>query len=111
MSRGDFLGEFEQAVLLSLARLKERAYGMAIREECEQRTGRSIGIGSVYSALDRLEKKGHVTSMLGDPTPERGGRAKRYYRLEAKGRLALTSAREMHKRLWDGLQLDTEGMQ
>ena len=111
MSRGDFLGEFEQAVMLTLARLKEQAYGMAIREEIEQRTGRSIGIGSVYSALDRLERKGHVSSSLGDPTPERGGRAKRYYRLEARGRIALARAREMQARLWEGLELDTEGTQ
>ncbi len=108
MPKGDFLGEFEQVVLLALARLKDRAYGMAIREEIEDRTGRDVGIGSVYSALDRMEKKGFVSSRVGDPTPERGGRAKRFYTLEWPGFVALDRTRDMYARLWDGLQLERD---
>ncbi len=108
MPQREFPGEFEQVVLLTLARLKDQAYGMAIRQEIADRTGRDVGIGSVYSALDRMEAKGFISSTLGDPTPERGGRAKRYYRLEQAGLLALQRAREMYVRLWDGLVLDRE---
>lgn len=108
MSAREYPGEFEQVVLLTVARLKEDAYGMAIRQEIAERTGREVGIGSVYSALDRLEAKGFVSSSLGDPTPERGGRAKRFYRLERAGVRALHRAREMFASLWEGLVLDQE---
>jgi PadR family transcriptional regulator PadR len=108
MAPRDYPGEFEQVVLLAVARLKDEAYGMAIREEIAERTGRDVGIGSVYSALDRMETKGMVSSSLGAPTPERGGRAKRYYRLEPEGASALNRAREMFASLWDGLNLDQE---
>ena len=93
---------------LALARLKDRAYGMAIREEIEDRTGRDVGIGSVYSALDRMEKKGFVSSRVGDPTPERGGGAKRFYALKWPGFVVLERTREMYASLWDGLQLDRD---
>ncbi len=106
MSQREFPGEFEQVVLLTLVRLKGQAYGMAIRQEIADRTGRDVGIGSVYSALDRMEAKGFISSTLGDPTPERGGKAKRYYQLEGAGVLALERARDMFARLWDGLVLD-----
>jgi PadR family transcriptional regulator PadR len=106
MSQREFPGEFEQVVLLTLARLKGQAYGMAIRQEIADRAGRDVGIGSVYSALDRMEAKGFISSTLGDPTPERGGKAKRYYQLEGTGVLALERVREMFARLWDGLVLD-----
>lgn len=104
----EYPGEFEQVVLLTVARLKDDAYGMAIRQDIADRTGRDVGIGSVYSALDRVEAKGFVSSTLGDPTPERGGRAKRFYRLERAGALALHRAREMFASLWEGLVLDHE---
>lgn len=107
----EFPGEFEQVVLLTVARLEDQAYGTAIRQEIADRTGRDVGIGSVYSALDRMEAKGFVSSTLGDPTPRRGGRAKRYYRLERAGVLALERAREMYVRLWDGLALGREALQ
>lgn len=108
MSAREYPGEFEQVVLLTVARLKDDAYGMAIRQEIADRTGRDVGIGSVYSALDRMEAKGFLSSTLGDPTPERGGRAKRYYRLERAGVLALQRARQMFASLWEGLVLDQE---
>jgi PadR family transcriptional regulator PadR len=110
MSSRQYPGEFEQVVLLAVARLRDEAYGMAIRQEIADRTGREVGIGSVYSALDRMEAKGFVSSTLGDPTPERGGRAKRYYRLERAGVLALHRAREMFASLWDGLILEEEAL-
>ena len=78
MPKSAFLGEFEQVLLLAVARLQgKQAYGMAIRKEIEERTGQDVAIGSVYSALDRLQQKGFVSSAVGDPSPERGGRAKR----------------------------------
>ncbi len=108
MPKSEFLGEFEQVVLLAAARLRDGAYGMAIREEIEDRTGQDVSIGSVYSALDRIEKKGLVVSRIGDPTPERGGRAKRYYQLRRPGVMALTRSREIASTLWEGLDLDPE---
>ena len=111
MTKREFPGEFEQVVLLTVARLKDQAYWMAIRQEIADRTGRDVGIGSVYSALDRMEEKGFISSTTGDPTPERGGKAKRYYRLERGGVLALQRAREMFARLWDGLVLDEGAFQ
>lgn len=107
MAKGDFLGELEQVVLLSLARLGDQAYGVAIRQEIAARARRDVAIGAVYSALDRLERKGYVSSRLGEPTQERGGRAKRYFRLERAGSLALEQTRQMFTRLWDGLELDS----
>ncbi len=110
MAKSEFLGEFEQIVLLVVARLEGGggAYGMAIRQEIDERTSHDVAIGSVYSALDRMEKKGLVTSEVGDPTPERGGRAKRYYRLRRPGALALTRSRETYAKLWEGFELDRE---
>jgi PadR family transcriptional regulator len=107
MPRGGFLGEFEQMVLLAVARLGDGAYGMAILEEIQDRTGTESAVASVYSALDRLQRHGYVTSDMGDPTPERGGRAKRYFRLERSGADALERARSAIDSLWDGLRLDT----
>ena len=71
------IGDFEQLILLALVRLGSDAYGVTIRREIEERTGRVISPGALYTALDRLEKRGFVSSRLGDPTPERGGKRKR----------------------------------
>jgi DNA-binding PadR family transcriptional regulator len=106
VAKGEYLGEFEQVVLLALARLDEDAYGARIRREISGRTGRDVSIGSLYSALDRMERKGFVSSTLGAPTRERGGKAKRHYRLEAPGLHALNRSREMYDRLLEGLDLD-----
>jgi DNA-binding PadR family transcriptional regulator len=99
------LGEFEQAVLLAILRLDDDAYGVTIRNEIEERTGRAPAPGALYTTLDRLEEKGLVRSRMGDPTPERGGRAKRYFMVSAKGMKALTHAIRNYQRLLEGLEL------
>ena len=73
MSKGDYPGEFEMVVMLTLLHLEDRAYGMTIRLDIEERTGRSVSIGAVYTTLRRLQKKGYVTAELGEPSPSRGG--------------------------------------
>lgn len=89
MPKGDTLGGFEQLILLALAHLGEDAYGVSIRREIAARSGRDANIGAVYATLERLEQKGLATSTVGEPTAERGGRSKRYYRLTAEGAAAL----------------------
>jgi len=85
MSKVKFLGEFEILVLAALLRLGEEAYGVSIMTEIETRSGRKVSIGALYPTLSRLQKKGYVTSEMGEATPVRGGRAKRYYQLTAAG--------------------------
>lgn len=104
MSDRAHLGDFEQIVMIALLRLGEEAYGMRVRQEIEQRTGRETSIGAVYATLDRLEGKGFVKSSLGKPTRERGGRAKRTFILTAKGSKALESSHDALMRMIDGLQ-------
>src|SRR5215471_16708342 len=102
MSR-EALGNFELMVLLAVLRVGDDAYGVPIARELEETSGLDVLLGSVYAALDRLEGKGLVSSRLGDPAPERGGRAKRYFKVTAKG---LREARETQvtlMRLWSGL--------
>ena len=110
MPRGEYLGEFEQMVMLAVARLGDVAYGMAILEELRERTGVEAAVASVYAALDRLERRGFVASSVGAPTPERGGRAKRFFSLEPASRYALHRSRAALDSLWDGLELDTDGL-
>lgn len=103
MARGGYLGEFELMVVLALIRLGEDAYGVPISREIEKRSGREVAIGSVYAALERLEEKGLVASRLGEPTAERGGRAKRYFRITSNG---LKEARQTQRTLvslWKGI--------
>ncbi len=83
------LGDFEQLILMALVRLRENAYGVSMRKEIEERTGRSISAGAIYTALDRLESRGFVSSRLGDPTPQRRGRPRKFYQLELPGAEAL----------------------
>jgi len=89
MKRGELLGSLEHIILLALMRLDGNAHGMIVRREIEERTGRNISIGAVYATLERLEAKGYVSSFTGEPTPQRGGRAKRLFRVEASGKRAL----------------------
>jgi DNA-binding PadR family transcriptional regulator len=99
------MGEFEQLVLLALLRLNNDAYGMEVREEIEKRTGREISYGAVYTTLDRLERRGYVAHRLGDPTPERGGRAKKYFRALPEGREALRATQQALTVMWKGVRL------
>jgi PadR family transcriptional regulator PadR len=108
MGKSQTLGEIEQLVLLVILRLGDDAYGMRISEELAERTGRDVSIGSVYAALDRLEQRGYLSSRVGDPTPQRGGRAKRYFSAERPGVEALAASQAMLTRLWDGIELDPE---
>ncbi len=109
MPRGEYLGEFEQMVLLCVARLGEDAYGMSILDELAETTGTEAAVASVYAALDRLERRGLVTSEVGAPTPERGGRAKRYFTLSPAGTVALERSRSALEALWEGLELEADG--
>ena len=109
MSKVETLGEFEQLVLLAIVRLTGDAYGTTIREEVEERTSRSVAIGALYTALDRLERKGYVSSSMSDPTPQRGGRARRYYQLRPAGAAALRRSREALARMWAGVEIDNLG--
>jgi PadR family transcriptional regulator PadR len=97
------LGEFETAVLLAIVHLQGRGYGVSITDEIERRAGKSVSFGAVYATLDRLQKKGLITSELGEPTPERGGKPKRFYRIEAPGERALREAQVVAERMWAGL--------
>jgi DNA-binding PadR family transcriptional regulator len=108
MGKGDFLGEFEQMVLLAVLRQEGVGYGMSIRREIEEHAGREVSIGAVYSTLDRLEAKGLVRSRAGDATPVRGGRARKHFELTRDGATALRTARTMMDRLWDGVELGPE---
>ena len=103
MGKGEYLGEFEQIVLLAVLRLGTNAYGVTIWEEIEKRSGRAVMIGAVYSTLDRLEAKRFIVSKRGDPTPERGGRAKRFFKLTLGGARALRQSRTILDRMWAGL--------
>ena len=110
LRRREFLGGFEFLVLLALIRLGDEAYGVPISEAIEESSGREVAIGSVYITLDRLEQKGFVTSRLGEPTPERGGRAKTYFRITAKGLREVRQAQRTLVRLWKGVpQLEGGG--
>lgn len=104
------LTRFEFLVLAAILRIGDDAYGVAIAEEIRQRTGRDVAVGSLYRTLKRLEKKGCVSSTTGEPTPERGGRAKTFYRVEAAGREALRESVAEVRSLVDGLDLRWEAV-
>lgn len=105
----EYLGEFEQMVLLSIMRLEDGAYGLAIRDELGEVAGRSPSSGALYTTLDRMEKKGLIESRPGEGTRERGGRARRYVRVTAEGRALLTHSRNALLALWDGLEGALDG--
>jgi DNA-binding PadR family transcriptional regulator len=105
MPSRDYLGEFEHIIVLALLRLEDRAYGVTVRQEIEFRTKREVSIGAVYATLDRLEAKGYVNSHRGDPTPERGGRSKRFFRVTAKGVAAVNRTQRALQSMIEGLDL------
>ena len=109
MGGREHIGELEHIVLLAVLRLGEDAYGVPIRREIERRTGRSLTVGALYRTLDRLEAKGYVTSWFGDPTPERGGRSRRYFKMRPLGIRALRASRDALTAMWDGVELVSRG--
>jgi PadR family transcriptional regulator, regulatory protein PadR len=104
MPKPIYLGEFELLVMLTVIRLGERAYGVPISREIESETGRDVAFGTVYATLERLQEKGLVCSNLGDPTPERGGRAKRYFQVTTSGLRTVRETKRSLTRLWKGLR-------
>lgn len=102
MNDRDFLGEFEHLVLLAVARLQPDGYGTTLRHEIEARTGRDVSVGALYATLDRLEGKGWLSSRVGEPTAERGGRAKRHFTLQPAGAQVLHASRARLDAMWEG---------
>jgi PadR family transcriptional regulator, regulatory protein PadR len=100
MTERSFLGELELMVLLALIRLGDEAYGVPVARELREIRGRDVALGSIYAALERLEIKGYVASSLGDPTPERGGRARRYFRVTEAGLRQVRETRQALVKLW-----------
>lgn len=109
MEQKTSLGGFEEIILLALARLGENAYGVTIRKAVSEAMDKDTSIGAVYATLDRLERKGYVSSRQGEATRERGGKAKRYFKLEGAGQAALCEADLVRSRLMQGLKLNTVG--
>ena len=105
MSGRDYLGEFEHIIVLAVLRLDDQAYGVTVRQEIEVRIQREVSIGAVYATLDRLETKGYVKSHHGDPTPERGGRSKRFFRVTTKGVAAVNRTQRALQSMAEGLDL------
>lgn len=103
-STGD-IGQLDQQVMLAILRQQPLAYGVSIQQEIHKRTSRDYSIGAIYAALDRLEEKGYVASKAGEPTAERGGRAKLYFNLTAPGQAALSQSLRALDRLRRGLRI------
>jgi PadR family transcriptional regulator, regulatory protein PadR len=108
MRARSYLGEFELMILLTIVRLRDEAYGVPLARELSTIRGGDVPVGSVYAALDRLELKGLIASSLGDPSPERGGRAKRYFCVTEEGLRAIRETRKVLTKLWRSLPA-TEG--
>jgi len=104
MTAQNFLGEFEQVVLLAVLRVEGEAYAVPILREIEKRTRRAVTRGALYVTLDRLEEKGYLDSWLSDPTPQRGGRPKRFYQVKPAGVAALENSWSALQRMWEGLK-------
>ena len=101
----NYLGEFEEVVLLTVGILGDKAYGLSIKDEIEVKTGRKASIDALHSALNRLESKGYLESFTGGATQERGGRRKRFFVLTTYGKKALLQSRKLRDNLW-GLMPD-----
>jgi DNA-binding PadR family transcriptional regulator len=107
---GRALGEFEQLILFALVELGRDGYGAAVGRSIETRTGRRISAGAIYTGLDRLESRGMVESRVGEPTPERGGRRRKHYRLTAEGADALRRSVEVMRVMSEGLLADLDAL-
>jgi DNA-binding PadR family transcriptional regulator len=102
--REEPLGSLEHIVLLAVMRLGDAAYGISVRGEIEATTGRDLSLGAIYATLTRLESKGFLKSCEGEPTAERGGRAKRYFRVTADGKFAAQSTHETIQKMRAGIK-------
>jgi len=109
MSKGDFVGEFELYVLIAIAQAGEEAYGVAIRQEIERRTRRTVSIGAVHATLGRLSDKGLVRFTVSDPQPIPGGKRRKFFRLTPAGERALRHSARMLARMLDGLSPQLRG--
>jgi PadR family transcriptional regulator len=103
MTNPNPISNFELMVMLALLRLGDEAYGVPISQQIEEQSGHDVAVGSVYAALERLEDRGLVASRVGEPTPERGGRAKRYFKVTVKGLKVIRHTQRTLMRLWQGL--------
>lgn len=108
MNKVTYLGELEQMILWTVLRLDDGAYGLAVRDQLQQRAGRSVARGAVYTTLDRLVGKGYLDSRLADPDASRAGRPRRYFKLTSTGREALREARDAFVNVWSGLEAAVE---
>jgi len=93
----------EEMLLLAVWRLQEEAYGVTIRDQLAEVSGKSSSFGALFVSLDRLERKGHLESYFSDPLPVRGGKKRRMFRLSSKGRVALCEIRKVERALWHGI--------
>ena len=98
------VGEFEQLVMVALLRQDAEGYGMSLAADITERTGREVSVGAVYKTLDRLAAKGWVLSRIGEPTPERGGRRKKHFRLSSTGQRALRASLRSLRNMTEGLE-------
>ncbi|HTF21382.1 MAG TPA: helix-turn-helix transcriptional regulator [Chryseolinea sp.] len=96
----NYIGEFEELVLLTIASLEDDAYGVSIKESIEERASRTISIGALHSTITRLEEKGMIKSWMGSPTAERGGRRKRHFQLTHAGKVAVHEIKNLRDELW-----------
>jgi DNA-binding PadR family transcriptional regulator len=103
------MGKFELPVLAAVARLRGNAYGVSVMDEVSKQEGREVPYGAVHVTLDRLREKGFLSSKMGEPTPERGGRRKRYYELTGEGAKALAAERLRFQANFAGLRLEPVG--
>jgi PadR family transcriptional regulator PadR len=104
--KGDRLGEFEELLLLAVRATGDESYGVPVQEYLERTTGRRISMGAVYAALDRLDQKGFVRSMIGEATAERGGKRKRLFSVTPAGMKILRDVRRVRERIWRAIEQD-----
>ncbi len=97
------MGDLERAFLVAVVRLNGQGYAVSLADAASRLLNKSVSLGAIYGTADRLEKKGLISSRLGDPTPERGGKPKRLYRIEAEGAHALSEVRKRDSRVWTGI--------
>jgi PadR family transcriptional regulator PadR len=109
MTRRGYLGDLEEIVLLAVARCEPAAYGMRIRQEIEEQSGRSVAIGAVYASIERLEDKGYIRPAAAPAGPDRDARARRFFAITAAGTRAVEETAALRDRLWRGLRLPRQG--